>query len=138
MAIFDTKTSVFTITSSTASTENISSYITSIDGLPGRRELTDVTTFGSAGHRWNPSLENAEFTIDVLYSEDATVGTDTIFGPMRTSTTTRVFYYYPGISTGAYYTGNCWLDDYPIVGKVGDSVRARVHCKVDNGITRGP
>lgn len=136
MAFFDSAGSHFFLANSTAASQDISSYITSIDGLPGKRDYSDVAVLGSVGHQWFPSLENAEFTIDVLYSEDATNGSDTVLGPMRTASTTRAFVFWPSTTTGKNYAGNCWLDDYSITSRVGSIVSARVHCKVDNGVTR--
>ena len=138
MAVFvASELSKFFITPSTGTLTDITTYITDITGLPGKRDLADVTTFGSVGHRWKPSLENAEFTVNILYSEDGTYGTNTTFGYLRTSASTSAFEFYPsGTSAGhSKVSGNCWVDDYPIVSKVGDVVKAAIHCKVDNGVT---
>lgn len=132
---FDSQVSSFLITVSTGTLVELSDYITSLEGLPGKRDLSDVTTFGSVGHRWKNSLQNAEFTLNVIYSEDTTYGTNTTFGFIRTMSSTAAFSYYPGATTAQLVSGNCWLDDYAITSKVGDAVRATVHFKVDNGVT---
>ena len=116
-------------------TTDISAYITDISGLPGKRDLSDVTTFGSVGHRWKNSLQNAEFTVNVLYSEDSTYGTNTTFGTLRASATTSSFIFYPAGTTGQAISGNFMIDDYTITSKVGDAVKAAIHGKVDNGIS---
>jgi len=131
--------SKFFITPSTGSLVDISAYITEINGLPGKRDLSDVTTFGSLGHRFKPSLENAEFTINVLYTEDTNYGTNSTIGYLRTTLSTSAFAYYPAGTTAGYgkISGAMWLDDLSYISKVGDAVRATIHCKVDNGVTIG-
>ena len=134
-AFVASENSKFFITPSTGTSTDISSYITQISGLPGKRDLSDVTTFGSIGHRFKSSLQNAEFSIDVLYSEDGTYGTNLVFGYLRTSVSTSAFQYWPNGTTGGCIYGNLWVDDYAAVSKVGDAVKATIHCKVDNGVT---
>ena len=129
--------SKFFITPQTGTLTDVTPYMTDITGLPGKRELSDVTTFGSVGKRWHPSLQNTEFTISLVYSEDTTYGTNTTFGYLRTSASTSAFQFYPAGTTGECIYGNCWLDDYSITSKVGDAVKASLHCKVDNGVTIG-
>ena len=137
MAFFDTRTTKFWMANSTATLQDISAYCTEITGLPGKRDLVDVTTFGSIGHQWGPSLQNAEFTIRAFYSQDATTGLDTIFGPMLTATSTRAFQLsYSGSSTSTIYTGNSWCADYGGRAQVGRYVEMDINCKVDNGVTR--
>jgi hypothetical protein len=133
MAFFDSTKSTFTITDSTGAVVSTSVYMREINGLPGKRDLVDVTTFGSVGHRWWPSLENAEFTITALYSEDSG-NMNNVFIGMRTAASTRAFTFKPGGATESL-AGNCWMDDYSINSKVGDAVVATIHCKVDNNVT---
>jgi hypothetical protein len=135
MAYFDSSVSSFFISVSTGTETEISDYINSIEGLPGKRDMSDVTTFGSIGHRWKPSLQNAEFSLEVMYSEDTTYGSNTTFGFLRAMTSTATFHFYPAATTAQSISGNCWLDDYSITGKVGNAVTAKVHFKADNGIT---
>ena len=51
MAFFDSKTSVFQITDTAASLRDLSAYITAINGLPGPRNLLDVTTLADSGNK---------------------------------------------------------------------------------------
>lgn len=142
MAVFfDSRVSQFFVTSATSAMLEVTDYITSLDGIPGARNLNDVTTFGSVGHRYAAGLEEGTFTIELLYSEDANTaslgGTDPVFGLLRTLSTAVAFSYSPGGTTTAKtYTGNLWIDSYNIKAKMGSAVLATVTGKVDNGISR--
>jgi hypothetical protein len=134
MAFFDSQVSSFFVSVSGANETEISDYIIDMT-FNNDRDLSDVTTFGSVGHRWKASLQNAEFTINLLYSEDTTYGTNTTFGFIRAMTSTATFSYYPGATTAESYKGNCWVDKMGVNSKVGDAVKASIHGKVDNGVT---
>ena len=134
MAFVASELSKFVLVIATVSTD-ISAYITDTTGLPGKRDLADVTAFGSVGRRWKPSLENSEFTLNVLYSEDATYGTNTTVGLLRTTSTVCPFKFYPNGTAAQCISGNCWVDDFSTISKVGDAVKATIHFKSDNGIT---
>ena len=135
MAFVSASSSKFFIADSASTSQDISAYVTRVEGLPGKKDFVDVTTFGSVGHRLAPSLENAEFTLDVLYSEDATTGATAIFNTMRSSTIVKAFQFWPNGTTAKSISGNCWLDDPNYKAQVGDYVRATLHFKADNGIT---
>lgn len=139
MAFFDSSISIFQITDTGSTLRDISPYIVSIDGLPGPREFGDVTVLGDGGHKWNPTLENVSVTLELLWSDDASVGSDTVLGPLRSHTAAVAFDYGPEGKTAGdiKYSGNAWVEDYSIVSRVGNMVTARCVLRVNGTVTRG-
>jgi hypothetical protein len=135
MAFVSVSTSKFFLADSASTSQDISAYIKTVEGLPGKRDLFDLSVFGSVGHQWGPSLQNAEFSVNALYSEDATTGAAAMFNTMRTATVTKAFTFYPNGTTGKAIAGSCWMDDYSIRAQVGEYVLANIHMKADNGVT---
>jgi hypothetical protein len=136
MALFDSQLSVFKITDTTANLRDVSPYIISIEGLPGPRELNDATPLNQAGRKFHPSLQNVKFTLEVLWSDDANVGSDTVFGPLSRHTAATAFEYYPEGNPGVKYAGNTWVGNFPILTRVGSVLTARVECQVDGVVAR--
>ncbi len=139
MAFYDSSISIFQIKDVSPGTlRDISPYIVSIDGLPGPREFADVTVLGDGGHKWNPTLENVSITLELLWSDDALVGSDTVLGPLRTHTSEVAFDYGPeGKDSGDIkYSGNAWVEDYRILSRVGNMVTARCTLRVHGTVSR--
>lgn len=139
MAFFDSSESYFAIDDTGATLRDVSPYIVAIDGLPGPRDLGDATTINDTGHKWHPSLENVTITLELLWSPDSNVGSDTVFGPLRTHTAAVDFEYGPQGSTGGdiKYSGTCWLRNYTVQTRVGSLVLCRVELAVEGTVTRG-
>lgn len=139
MALFDSQVSVFNITDTGAGDRNITPYVVSVDGLPGPRELSDVSVLGDTGRKWQPSLENVVITLELLWSDDAQVGSDTVLGPLRTHTAAVAFKYGPKGSTAGYvkYSGSAWVRDYRILSRVGNMVTSKCELQVNGVVTRG-
>lgn len=139
MQPFDSQQSVFQITDTGASLRDITPYIVSVDGLPGPRELAEATTLNSSGRNWYPTLENSKIVLELLWSDDASVGSDTVLGPLRTHSAKVAFDYGPEGKTGGdvKYSGNAWVADYRIISRVGDLVKSRCELNVDGVVTRG-
>ena len=139
MAFFDSQISKFQITDTGATLRDISPYIKAINGLPGPREFGDVTVLGDAGHKWDPTLENVTIDLELLWSDDASVGPDTVLGPLRQHTAAVAFDFGPeGKDSGDIkYSGNCWVEDFSIPVRVGSKVEARCRLRVDGTVTRG-
>lgn len=133
---YDSTGATFSVTGSPVF---LDATIVSIEGLPGTRELNDVTALGSIGHRFNPGLENTVFTITGMYdttvSGAGVIGSDTAFGAYRTATTPTAFSYVPN-AAGKAYTGTFMVENYEALAKVGSIVMFKVTCKVDNKVTR--
>lgn len=136
--VFDAQVQKFTIQDSGDTERDISDYIISIAGLPGPRELNESTTLNRSGRYFHPTLENVVITLELVVSKDANVGTDTVFGPLRTHTSTRDFYYGPFGDTAGFpkYTGAAWIRNYNITGRVASLLIASVELQVQGVITR--
>ncbi len=138
MAFFDSEISIFQINDGTL--RDISPYITSIDGLPGVRDLNIATALGDGGEKFLPSLERVINILGLMWSDDALVGPDTVFGgTLRGRAVVSAFEYGPEgkVNPDVKYSGNCWVRDYSITSRVGNMVTARVELKVDGTVSRG-
>ena len=139
MALFDSKTSVFQIVDIGGTLRDVSAYIKSIDGLPGGREMKDVTALGDAGRMHKPVLENVTIKLELMWSTDANVGPETIFGPLRTHTAATAFDYgLDGKTVGKVkYSGNCWVAEWVAPMRVGELTMGMVTMPVNGVVTRG-
>ena len=139
MAFFDSQESYFAIDDTGGVLRDVSPYIVAIDGLPGLRELGDATTINDTGRKRHPSLEDVVIVLEAIWSPDSDVGSDTVFGPLRTHTAAVDFEYGPQGSTGTdiKYYGTCWLRNYAIQTRVGNLVLCRIELPVQGGVTRG-
>ena len=107
MALFDSKTAVFAVTDTGATSRNLSAYITSIDGLPGARNLNEATALGDSGATFYPGLENVTISLAGHYDDTSTTGPEAVLGPLRTHTAATAFAYGPKGSTSGFlkYSG---------------------------------
>jgi hypothetical protein len=139
MVLVDSQQSVFQITDTGAQLRDITPYVVSIDGLPGPRELAEATTLNDTGRKFYPTLENVVITLELLWSDDASVGSDTVLGPLRTHNAAVAFDYGPeGKSVGDIkYSGDAWVRNYQITSRVGNMVTSRCELQVNGTITRG-
>jgi hypothetical protein len=137
--LFDSQDSIFEITDTGAVSRDISPYIVSIDGLPGPRELADATSINETGRKFHPTLENSVITLELLWSDDADVGSDTVLGPLRTHTAAVAFKYGPEGKTAGdvKYSGSAWVRNYQITTRVGSMVLARCELQVNGAVARG-
>lgn len=133
--------SVFQITDTGGTLRNLTQYISSIDGLPGERELNEKTALGDGGRKFIPGLENAPFTIEGHWDDTATSGPDTVLGALRTHSAATAFDFGPqGNSTAnsdVKYSGNCFVRSYVISPRVGDIVVFRAELQVDGQVAKG-
>lgn len=118
---------VFTIDSAgttSGSTEvDISTWVMSVDGLPGEREMADVTCGGGATvHQWLVGMKSAEIGLECLFDQtdgsayDVLCSTDYGF---HLDTTTRTFSYGPAGNTAGYpkFTGECLVKSVTVPAK---------------------
>ncbi len=134
---FDARLSVFKLNDG-SSLQDISASIANID-FGNKFKDNEVTTYGKVGVVPSVSLDATEFDIDFVWNQLTTTGVQTVVGAMYAAKATRAFEYYPAGSTSGNLklSGSCVCTDYPISGKVEDSVRIRAHFKVSNGVTFG-
>ena len=138
MAFYPSKDAIFQITDTAASLRDLSPYIVSIDGLPGERELIEVTALGDGGRKFIPGLENVTFSIEFHWSDDALVGPDTVLGPLRTHTAAVAFDYGPEGKVGGdtKYSGTVWVRNFTAPSRVGSEVLARADFQVEGTVGR--
>jgi len=135
------KNSRFNIDDSAGTIRKVTAYVTGVEGLPGEQELSDISAFGDAGHKFIPGLKNATFTLDFMYNSDASSSggfTDLALGIFG-STATKSFEFYPDgqSSVGGIrsISGECWLTSMPITSRVGEAVAGRAEFQVDGAPT---
>ena len=99
MAKFDSSTSIFKIDDSGGTLRDISAYLTDVGGLPGPRNLNEITALGDTGSKFHPGLQNATPSISGHYDTTATSGPDVVLGGLRTHTAAMEMEYYPAGKT---------------------------------------
>ena len=139
MAFFDSRESVFQIDDTSNQLRNISAFLDEMSGLPGPRNLNDVTAMGDTGRKSIPGLEDVLITLAGHFDDTATTGPDAILGPLRTHTAELDFDYGPeGTTSGdVKYSGKFFLTSYEIESRVGSQVRFRATIQVNGAVTRG-
>lgn len=133
MAFVHSKNSVFLIEDSGAVERSLTSFIDSISGLPGARDLSEVTAFGDQGVKSIPGLANVSFSIKGHYDPTATTGPQAVLNSLRTASATSTFKYGPAGSTAGFVrmTGECWLQNYEVESSVQDKVSFTAEFQVD-------
>ena len=139
MAFFNSKSSVFQLTDSGGTLRNISPYLRGVSGLPGPRDLNDVTALGDTGRKHIAGLEDVSITLDLMFSNDAAPGIDAVLGGLRGDDTARAFDYGPYGLTGGFtkYSGTMKLEDYSLNSAVGELVTGSATLRVQGVVTRG-
>lgn len=124
MSFVHGKGAVFAIDDSGGTLRTVTVYLNAVNGLPGARQLSEVTAFGDSGTKSIPGLANVPFSIGGHYDATASVGIATVLNSLRTSTSTSTFEYGPaGSASGALkITGECWMNEYTIDASVSDRV----------------
>ncbi len=139
MAFFDSKVSVFQINDGTL--RDLSAYITDIGGIPGNRNLNEVTALGDSGTKHIPGLEDVTISLSGHFDDTATTGPDAVLGVLRTDTNAggRAWDYGPKGKTSGFvkYSGNCWVESYELTSRVGNIVSWSASLKVEGTVTRG-
>ena len=139
MAFFDSKVSKFLVDDTGAVQRDLSAYITEVRGLPGLRNLNEVTALGDGGARFIPGLEDVTIALSGIFDDTATSGPDAVLGPLRTHTSAVDFEYGPeGSSTGdVKYSGTCWMLSYELRSRVGNKVEWTAALQVEGVVSRG-
>ncbi len=119
----DSQLSVFKITDSGATERDISDYIVNVTPHFSRR-MSENTTLNHSHEQAYPSINVTSFDLELVYSEDALVGTDTVLGPLLIDTTPRAYKYYPRGTGGKLYSGTGFIENYQPLTKVGNIVTA--------------
>lgn len=137
MAFVHGKDAVFKLDDSAGTLRTLTSYVDNVSGLPGARELSEVTAFGDAGTKSIPGLADIDFSISGSFDSTATTGPNATINSLRTATSTATFEYGPeGGTTGKVrFTGECWLTSYEVEASVDDKVSFKAEFKVDGTVT---
>lgn len=140
---FDSQGLYLSIVDSAGTTRDISPHITGVDGLPGTKELIDVTAVGDSGRSYIASLRSGGFRVEGLYDNNASTGLDVILtGIFDMTSATQIIYAPAGNSSGATplkrrITVNCWMRECNFPGRVGNSVAFASSFQIDGVPTFG-
>ena len=139
MAFVHGKDAVFKLDDSSGTLRTLSAYVDNVSGLPGARDLAEVTAFGDQGVKSIPGLADISFSISGHFDSTATTGPNAVINSLRTATATATFEYGPeGGTTGKVkFSGECWLENYEVESEVGDKVSFSAEFKVDGTVTSG-
>lgn len=139
MAFFDSRESVFQLDDSGGTPRDISAFLTEISGIPGPRNLNEVTALGDTGAKFIPGLQNASISLSGVFDDTATTGPDVILGALRTHTSALDWDYGPEGKTGGdpKYSGTCWVQTYEIQSRVGNRVEWSATLQVEGAVTTG-
>jgi hypothetical protein len=120
---YESEVSVLKITDSGGTLRDISPYVVNI--TPHfERDMLPATTLGQTHKQKRAGLDDTSLDLELLYSEDASVGTDTILGPLLADTTPRAWEYYPRGTSGVKYSGSGLIKNYQPKTVVGNLVSA--------------
>lgn len=138
MSFIHGKNSYFQIDDSSGTLRVLSGFIDNVSGLPGGRELADVTALGAVGHGFIPGLQNPKVTISGHYDPTTTTGPQAVLsGLALTATATATFNYGPEGSTAGMVkmTGECWCESYVVTSSATNKVSWTATLQVDGGVT---
>jgi hypothetical protein len=133
------KDAVFSLDDGGGTLRDIKIYLNAVTGLPGARQLSEVTAFGDQGVKNIPSLANVQFSIAGHFDATATTGSFTVLNSLRTATATATAQYGPaGSGTGAVkMTAECWMNELTVDATVSDRVPIAASFQVDGVPTVG-
>lgn len=129
---------VFKLDTQGGSLKDISAYVQSVDGLPGEKELGDVTAGGASGYAHLPGLQKGTITLTCVFDDAADSAYDVV-KDFLSDTDTRSFEYGPAGSTSGYakISGECRISKVNLPAKVTDPNIFTVELPIDGTITVG-
>jgi hypothetical protein len=139
MAFTHGKDAVFSIDDAGGTPRDLSAYVDTVSGLPGARQLSEVTAFGDEGTKHIPGLQNVTFTVSGHFDSTATTGPNAVLNSLRTAASTATFEYGPeGSGSGATkFSGECWLTNYAVDASVSEKVSFSAEFQVNGTVTAG-
>ena len=132
--------SVFTLADSGGTVRDISADLTSVDGLPGEREMQDHTTLGATGRQHLPGLDNITISLEGFFDDTASTGADVVLSGLRGFTTNSSAFVLSPVGTTAgkrKISGVGWVSTYTTSPKVGELVPFKATITVDGSLTIG-
>jgi hypothetical protein len=126
---FDPKNSVFKFNS-----VDISGNILSLEFTPSYKDV-EITKYGDSGFRGSPGIEDCKISLDLLFNQLTTTGTQTVIGAAYAARTQAAFEYYPAGTTSGNtkVSGTGRVTGYRVTGSVGGKVRVAAEITVDDG-----
>jgi len=132
------------------SLQDISAYVTGIEGLPGEIEQAEITSLADTGRKFfNDTMKNAQVAINLMWNSDKSSSGEGFpfaleewFGDLSTaatSTKTRSFEFSPD-STGSgkrKFTGECFITALTERARLGEMVLMDANLQVDGDVTIG-
>ena len=103
--------------------KNVSASVVNITPRFGR-VMTEGTTLGATHERTHPGIGLTSIDVEFLFNQDATVGSDTVIGPLLGSKTPVTWDYFPRGEVGSKFTGYCVIEAYQPITRVGSLVSA--------------
>lgn len=139
MGFFHGKGSVVSLDNTSAALTSISAFTDSVDGLPGEIELSEVTPFGSEGHKNIPGLEGASVTLSGSYDGAASAIADIVGSTTQRKAATRTLEYGPGggASGAIKYSAEVWIQTFTVTSSVSEKVSWSMTALVDGVVTKG-
>lgn len=139
MSFVHGKDAAFKLDDSGGTLRTLSSYVDNVSGLPGARNLSEVTAFGDQGTKSIPGLANITFSISGHFDSTATTGPNAVLNGLRTATATATFEYGPegGTSGKVKFSGECWLTNYVSDASVAEKVSFSADFQVDGTVSSG-
>lgn len=117
--------------------------LTSVDGLPGTKELIDTSKIGDSGRTFTRSLWNGTFVLEGLYDHTASTGAQIVLQNLIDMSSATTFSYGPtGSSSGASpinrkISGKCWIRTFNITGRVANAISYRADGQVEGTVDFG-
>jgi len=139
MSFVHGKDSAFSIADATGTMRDLSRYIDNVSGLPGGRNLSEVTAFGDQGTRSIPGLANVTFTVSGHFDATQTTGPHAVLNSLRTASEPAAFEYGPAGSGAGKpkLSGACWLTEYSVDSSVSEKVSFSATFQVDGVVNDG-
>jgi hypothetical protein len=142
---FDSRDGFFSIVGSngTSTFTLAPGNLSSVDGLPGTKELIDTSKIGDSGRTFTRSLWNGTFVLEGFYDHTASTGAQVVLEGLLDMSSATTFQYGPtGNSTGQTppsrkISGKCWIRSQNITGRVGNTITFRAEGQVEGTVDFG-
>jgi len=115
----------------------IGDWVMSVDGLPGEREMADVTCGGgSNSHAYLAGMQNGEITLQCLFDQTTDSAYDTLSGFMD-DTGSRTFVFFPATTASGApkMTGECRVKNVVLPAKPLEPLTFSATLVLDSTIT---
>jgi hypothetical protein len=107
---------------------DLTSFTSELSGLPGPRQLREVTTWGDGGTKWHPGIQAANASWSGFYDDTSVTGTDVALSAFRGQSAANVLSFFPDPTVGAigHVTEDLWQSDQTYKTRVGEMVQVSV------------